>query len=282
MSNAFTRQSWNRRGLFRLAGVLGAMTAIPEPALAQKRGDHKIVGMIMPTTRPGTVIELVPLLPRGVGLLTVYLQFREGTESEFKEGFGEYETQIAILADHDCDIIHPQGAPPFMVQGLTKETALVDGWEQKFRTPIFTSGQNHVRALHALKARSIFGATYFPGDINKVYAKYFEDAGFKVYGMENIPGVEFAKAQDVPSSQVYDFIKAGFAKTPGAECVYLLGSAWHTLDIIDKLEQDLGVPVVHPQTARVWEIQKRLQINEPKQGYGTLLAKLPPMMDAIG
>ena len=55
---------------------------------------------------------------------------------------------------------------------------------------------------------------------------------------------------------------------------------WHTLDIIDRLEQSLGVPVVHPQTARVWEIQKRLRIDEPMQGYGTLLAKLPPMRDA--
>ncbi len=138
-----------------------------------------------------------------------------------------------------------------------------------------------MRALHALKANSIFGATYFPGDINKVYAKYFEDAGFKVYGMGSIPGVEFAKAQDVPSSLVYDFIKAGFKETPGAEAVYMLGSAWHTLDIIDRLEQELGVPVVHPQTARVWELQKRLKINEPKPGYGTLLANLPAMRDSI-
>jgi hypothetical protein len=38
---------------------------------------------------------------------------------------------------------------------------------------------------------------------------------------------------------------------------------------------------VHPQTARVWEIQKRLRIDEPMRGYGTLLAKLPPMRDAI-
>ena len=149
--------------------------------------------------------------------MTVYLEFREGTESEFKEGFGEYEKQIAILADHDCDIIHPQGAPPFMVQiaRLRKLRWSMAG-SKKFRTPIFTSGQNHVRAMHSLKAKSIFGATYFPGDINKVYAKNFEDAGFKVYSMESVPGVEFAKAQDVPSSEVYNFIKAGFARNPGS------------------------------------------------------------------
>ena len=55
----------------------------------------------------------------------------------------------------------------------------------------------------------------------------------------------------------------------------MLGSGWRTLDIIATLEQDLQVPVVHPVTARVWEIQKRLHVREPRQGFGHLLEALP-------
>jgi maleate isomerase len=268
-----------RRDLLRLGAV--ALATLPAGALAQGLASHKIVGLVLPTMRSGTVIDVVPLLPRGVGLLPVYLAFREGTEDEFKQGFGEYEKQIAILADHGCDLIHPEGAPPFMVRGLTEETALVDAWQRKYRTPMFTSGQNHVHALHALDVRSIFGATYFKGKINDLYARYFEDAGFEVHGMQGLEGVEFKQVQDIPSSHIYDLIVAGFRKNPGAKCVYMLGSGWRTLDIIERLEQSLGVPVVHPQTARVWEIQKRLDINEPKQGFGVLMSKLPPLRDAI-
>ena len=46
---------------------------------------------------------------------------------------------------------------------------------------------------------------------------------------------------------------------------------------VDLLEQDLGVPVVHPVTARVWEFQKRLHENEAREGYGVLLSDLPPL-----
>lgn len=247
-----------------------------------KRGDHKVIGMVLPTARAsGQVAELVPLLPKGVGLLTSYLGFRQGTESEFKEGFAAYETEIAALAEHECDIIHPQGAPPFMVQGLEKETALVEAWQARFQTPVFTSPQNHVRAMRAVGATSIFGATYFPGDINQVYSRYFDDAGFEVRAMASPPDIEFAKAQDIPSSTVHAFIKAGFERMP-ADCVYMLGSAWSTLDIIEPLEQELGVPVIHPQTARVWEFQKRLDIHEPKSGYGIFLSELPPMRGGNG
>ena len=55
----------------------------------------------------------------------------------------------------------------------------------------------------------------------------------------------------------------------------MLGSGWRTLDIIAKLEQDLGVPVVHPVTARVWEFQKWLRMRKPVAGFGWLLQTLP-------
>ena len=64
-------------------------------------------------------------------------------------------------------------------------------------------------------------------------------------------------------------------KAKGADAIYMLGSGWRTLDIIATLEQDLQVPVVHPVTARVWEIQKRLHVREPRAGFGHLLSALP-------
>jgi hypothetical protein len=33
--------------------------------------------------------------------------------------------------------------------------------------------------------------------------------------------------------------------------------------------------VVHPVTARAWEIQKRLRVRKPVKGYGRLLETLP-------
>jgi maleate cis-trans isomerase len=57
----------------------------------------------------------------------------------------------------------------------------------------------------------------------------------------------------------------------------MLGSGWRTLNIIHMLEQDLGVPVIHPVPARVWEFQKRLHVHEPRKGYGMLLETLPSL-----
>ena len=233
-----------------------------------------IVGMINPTMRPGATEEVIRLLPLGIGLIPLFLDFRRGTTDEFKAAMPAYERNVALLAEQGCDLINPVGAPPFMVMGRKAESRLIAAWEKKYKTTIFTVAQNHVAALKALKARTIVGATYLPGKINDVFAKYFRDAGFTVRGMEGIE-VPFDKVQELSGEQVYAHIKRSFLRHKGADAIYMLGSGWRTLEIIKTLEQDLQVPVVHPVTARVWEIQKRLHVREPRSGYGHLLEALP-------
>lgn len=233
-----------------------------------------IVGMVNPTLRPGMTEEVIRLLPEGIGVIPLFLNISRGTEDEFKTVMAAYEKKIALLATQDCDVIHPNGAPPFMVQGLKKETQIVKAWEKKYKTPIFTAPQNHVAALKALGAKSIVGASYFSGKINDVFAKYFRDAGFTVKRMDGID-VPFNKVQELSGQEVYAHIKRHFLKAKGADAIYMLGSGWRTLDIIATLEQDLQVPVVHPVTARVWEFQKRLKVHQPTAGYGYMLEALP-------
>jgi maleate isomerase len=235
-----------------------------------------IVGMVHPTLRPGATEETIRLLPEGIGVLPLFLNIRRGVRDEFKEVFPGYETQVALLSQANCDTINVAGAPPFMVQGRDAETRITRDWEDKYGVSIFTSGQNHVAALRALGAKSIIGATYFPGEINQSFARYFEDAGIAARCMEGIE-TPFDKAQELSGEQVYAHIKKHFLKHKGADAIYMLGSGWRTLHIVETLEQDLQVPVIHPVPARVWEFQKRLHVNEPQEGYGYLLENLPAL-----
>jgi maleate isomerase len=223
--------------------------------------------------RPGPTEELIRLLPEGIGVIPLFLNIREGKIGEFKRIVAAYEPQVALLAD-DCDLIHLIGAPPFMVLGRKAETGLVARWEKKYRRPIFTVAQNHVAALKAVKAKTIVGATYFPAHLNAIFAKYMEDAGFGVRGMDGID-VPFEKVQELSGRRIFNHIKRSFRRHKGADAIYMLGSGWRTLDIIAKLERELGVPVVHPVAARAWEIEKRLNVRRRIKGYGHLLEKLP-------
>jgi maleate isomerase len=234
-----------------------------------------VVGCIKPTMRPGSIEELIRMLPAGIGLIPLFLDIKEGTTDEFKRAIAPYEPLVAKLAAAGCDLIHPEGAPPFMLLGYGREAELLKQWEANYKVPLFTSGTNHVRALRALGVRRFVGATYFSGPINDLFAKYFVEAGFEVLAMKGL-ALPFADIGQVSAQEVYAHVKRAFLEHPTAQAIYLLGSGWRVLEVIDLLEQDLGVPVIHPVPARCWEIQRRLFVNQPVAGYGRLLAEMLP------
>jgi maleate cis-trans isomerase len=226
--------------------------------------------------RPGSIEELCRILPEGVGIIPLFLDIQRGARREFTNVIPHYEPLIAKLAEHEVDLVHPEGAPPFMVLGHEGEAELIKKWEKKYRVPVFTSGTNHIRALHALKVKRFVGASYFSGRINETFGKYFTDAGFDVLALEGIK-VEFQDVGLLSPELVYLHVKRLFLKyRKEAQGIYLLGSGWRIMGILDMLECDLSVPVVHPVPARCWEIQKRLSIHHPVAGYGRLLGEMVP------
>ena len=232
------------------------------------------VGCIKPRAHDISLAQMIRLLPEGIGVAAVYLNLAEGTREELSNSYATYEKNIAYLAAQRCDTIAIEGAPPFMILGPDGDAKMVDAWKEKYKTDMFTSSQNQVNVLRALKIKRILGITAFGPDMNKSYAKYFEDCGIGVVAMEGMQ-IDFRAIPDVPVDAIYGFIKKRFLAQTGAEGIYILGSGLDALGLIAVLEGDLGVPVVQPIAARIWEIQRRLHVRAPIKGYGTLLETLP-------
>ena len=235
-----------------------------------------LVGTVRPTNRPeaGQELDLDTLIPDKIKFLSSTMNFTRGTEEEFSTSMPGYEAKAAEFAKMGADLVRPSGAPPFMLLGYQKEQDLISSWEKKYNVPMFTSGQNHVRALRTLGIKKFVGASYFPEKMNNVFARYFTDAGFQVLAMEGIDS-PFAAVPSVPPEQILEFMKRIAAKHKDADGIYMLGSAWKTVEIIDRLEKDTGLTVVHAGPARAWGTQLCLGLRHRIPGYGRLLAEMP-------
>src|SRR6266540_117450 len=235
-----------------------------------------VVGLVKPTRRPGSLEELIRLLPPGIGVVPLLLNVKQGSYEEFRSAIPFYEKYVAELAEQGMDMIHPGGTPPFMLLGYKGEAQLIRQWEKKYKTPIFTAGQNHVDAMRALGIKKFIRASYSALQ-NKIVIDYMKQAGFKVVSMEPID-VPFDQAGQISPEACYAHIKKLFRANKGADGIYIQGGAWRTEGIVEMLEQDLQVPVVHANIAQAWEIQKRLHVREPRSGFGRLLKELPAMV----
>lgn len=235
------------------------------------RGD---VGVIKPTHRPGSLEEFIRLLPEGIGVVPFFLGIQRGSVEEFQEAINAYEEVVAQLADLEVDLIHPEGAPPFMFQGYEGERKLIESWEQRYGIPMMTSGQVQVDGLRAMHAKNIVVSAYTNNETNLLVSAYLQEAGFNVLENAGIP-VAFEQAGNLSHQQVYSHTKQAVLRHDECDAILLFGSGWRSLEAIELLEQDLDLPVVHPVPARVWSVQRRLRVNEPVEGFGRLLSEMP-------
>ncbi len=232
-----------------------------------------MVGIIKPTKGSSSLVELIKMLPDGIGVIPLFNNVRHGKIEEFQAAIPAYEEKIAELAEDNVDLIHPAGTPPFMLLGYKGEAEIIAKWEKQFGIPIFTSATNQVAAMKALRIKKFVGSGYDFEDTN-IVTRYFTDAGFNVLALEKLPGPSVEVGR-LSSKDIYHQTRKLFPKHPNADGIYFQGGKLRILDIIEPLEEDLGVPVIHPGVAQCWEIQKRLHVRQPQKGYGRLLAELP-------
>ena len=136
------------------------------------------VGIVWPTLRPGVIEEVIRILPEGIGVLPLYNDIRTGTHAEMLSVIDGYEQHVRRLAEVGVDLIHPSGAPPFMIHGYRGERDIIDRWQKEYELPIFTTGMNDCDALRALGVKRFVGISYFTDELNATFAAYFRDAGF--------------------------------------------------------------------------------------------------------
>lgn len=232
-----------------------------------------VVGMVRPTRRPGTLEELIRILPEGIGIVPLMLNFKAGSNEEFLGSIPLYEQYTSELAEQGVDLVVLTGAPPFMLLGPEKEARLTAEWERKYKTPVVTDPQMQVAGLRAMRIRRFIGASYSALQ-NRIVLDYMAAAGFESVSMEPID-VPFDQVAQISVEQLYAHIRTQFRKHPGADGIYIQGGGWQTARVVQLLETDLQVPVVHASLAVAWTIHKHLSVRETRPGMGRLLTELP-------
>jgi maleate isomerase len=216
---------------------------------------------------------LIRILPEGIGIVPLLLNFKTGSSAEFAKAIPQYEQFVAELAEQGVDLIIVAGAPPFMLLGYEGEDKLIREWENKYKTQIVTDPQMQVAGLRAMKIKRFIGASYSALQ-NRIVLDYMAQAGLESVAMEPID-VPFDRVAQISTEMLYAHVKSLFRTHPGADGIYIQGGGWQTARVVEMLEQDLQVPVVHATVCQAWQIHKRLRVRETAPGYGRLLTELP-------
>ncbi len=134
-------------------------------------------------------------------------------------------------------------------------------------TPATTAAGAVSAGLRRLGVKRLALATPYPESISAAGRAFWEASGFEVVGYHRLRDV--ANIYDETEERAYALGRA--ADVPAAEAVMISGTGLPTIGIIERLERELGKPVVTSQQASLWRALRLARIADPVTGFGRLL-----------
>ncbi|MBI3637609.1 MAG: hypothetical protein HY216_15565 [Candidatus Rokubacteria bacterium] len=154
------------------------------------------------------------------------------------------------------------------LHGFDRETELLDRIGKLTGAEPLTAATAILTALAHLGARRVAMGTPYPEVVGEAGRVFWKAAGLDVVAHRRLDGV----ANIYTETEDRAFALGRLANVPEAEAIVISGTGLATAGIVERLEREIGKPVVTSQAAGLWRALRIVGISEPVCGYGRLLA----------
>lgn len=231
------------------------------------------LGRVAPTT-VGYPNDLSRLMPEGGKIVATSAGARSFGEESMDEARACRRDAIIAIEDWGVDCIIAAGGPVATRGGAEAEERFVAEMREAVSVPFTTSLGAQMDALDDLGATSLLVVTPFPPERDAETTAYLEAHGFDVAA---VGGPELEKpgsTRDLHPSASYQHAKRLASVTDESfDAVYVACTPFGSAAHVERMEADIGVPVVISATAQLWWAFRASGIDPETPGYGTLLSK---------
>ena len=195
------------------------------------------------------------------------------------------------LAAAGADVVAQFGYPFSLVHGWERAQQIQESIQNTTDTHFIMMGVEVVNALKHLNCKSLaVASTYYSGKMSGILHEFLSEAGLNVIQSENWQSQGMAQdtGSDVfigegdldpmdwqtPVHAVEKAVRNVSQNAPDADCILVTGGGMRLLDIAERLENEVGKPVIGGDITLYWGILRRLGVTERVRGHGKLLASL--------
>lgn len=230
------------------------------------------VGLLVPSSNTTVEPEFYRALPANVTLHTARLFLTRITPEAILGLVEELETQSRLLASADVDVIMLGATAPSFLKGAGYDREVIARIEQATGKPATTTSTALTRALRFLGAKRIVLGSAYDDKVNAIAQGFLEANGFKVVAARGLGMVDNLAVGRLGPESAYELARG--ADRTDADAMVLACTNWRTMDAIERLERELGKPVVSTTQVSVWDALRMIGYRKEVPGYGQLLRSL--------
>jgi maleate cis-trans isomerase len=201
----------------------------------------------------------------------VQLEFLGYVESEAATGSGPTVEAARAAAE--------KGLQGVLVTGAPREVAnptLFEDLRSAVDIPVTTALNAGAAALHAYGARRALVLTPFDEQIRNGIRDNLAKRGIEAT-VPYVVGGGPAEATGLGPETVYELAHSAWEVNRDLDTIYFQGAVLDPLPVIERLEKEIGKPIVASNPAMLWYILSKLGRTYHIEGHGRLLSEWPAL-----
>ena len=226
-------------------------------------------GLLTPSSNTTQEPEFSAALPTDVSLHTGRVSYRDITPAEQDRCVLELEQESRKLADAEVDVIVFAATAPTLAKGKGYDRELIKRMENASGRPATTAATAFVDALRLLGANKLAIGAPWSKTMDKPMVEFMEASGFEVVHSEVVGYVAAIELGRVGPETAYELGRR--VDRPEADAIIMPGGNWASMPVVERLESELGKPVLVNNAVSLWAGLRLLKRNDSILGYGRLL-----------
>ncbi|MBI3964003.1 MAG: hypothetical protein HY329_00085 [Chloroflexi bacterium] len=238
-------------------------------------GTRARIGFLTPAPGTSSIRELRRLMPPGVLPIFATMHLEQISATGLSGVIQQLEGATKQVALANPDVVVQIAASASLADTPNADEEIVSRMRAVHDVPAFTAMQGAVSAFRALGLRRLIVLVPYTNDMCERIRQYLirhdldpvTVQGMGISAQKDVhqqgPGAAYRQAKEVSRS------------ADSADGIFFCTGGRASLEILDWVEKDTGLPVVSTNTATAWWALRLAQVREPMSGFGRLLAEFP-------
>ena len=211
-------------------------------------------------------------VPKDIEMTFEGLELRGGSMYDFEGKIDALIRNTVELADkYRWDGVIFPGAPKEVLN-----PGLFSRLSASLKIPAVTALRSSIAALKTFSVKRVLLMTPFDEPLNKLIRGFLAEAGIEAVSA-SATFHHPAEARKLTSDDVEFMTKEQLAANRDVDAIYFQGAVLDPVEILEKMETELKIPIVASNPAMLWAILSKLGLEYQIQGYGKLLSSWPAM-----